>query len=75
MTTLTSAQAKTLQTIRDNGGMMNGYAGQPGFYTKSIDPLAALGLIEKLGTCRCMAHEPCSMKHPEGIKYNVVRIK
>jgi hypothetical protein len=47
---VTAAQTKTLKTIAANGGEMDGYAGQKGFYCASIIPLERLGLLEQLGT-------------------------
>ncbi len=52
---LSPAQIKTLTTIAANGGEMNTYAGQRGFYTHSIKPLARLGLVERVEGC-----EPCA---------------
>jgi hypothetical protein len=46
MTKLSAAQTKTLGTIVANGGEMNGWAGQRGFYCNSIGPLTRMGLVE-----------------------------
>lgn len=47
---VTNAQAKTLRTIAANGGEMDGYAGQTGFYVNSLRPLHRAGFLESLGT-------------------------
>jgi hypothetical protein len=52
MPKLSRAQETTLRTIRANGGEMDGYAGQPGFYVNSLGPLLRQGLLEDLGTTR-----------------------
>jgi hypothetical protein len=49
---LSRAQATTLQTVIDNGGEMNGYSGQKGFYVPSLGNLVKRGLLEDLGTTR-----------------------
>lgn len=53
---LTKAQATTLRTIVANGGEMNGYAGQPGFYCNSKTPLKRLGLVESIECDGCREH-------------------
>jgi hypothetical protein len=80
---LTKAQQTTLNTIARNGGEMNGFAGQKGFYTLSVSVLSRLGLIEELGSCDCRRNEDgkhtvnhtilVGQKHGESF-YNRVRI-
>lgn len=60
---LTNAQTKTLRTIAANGGEMNGWAGQKGFYCLSLAPLVRMGLLEDIGTCDCYRHEACNIEH------------
>jgi len=50
MIKISNAQATTLRTISSNGGEMDGYAGQKGFYCNSVTPLAKKGFLEYLGT-------------------------
>lgn len=47
----TTAQMKTLRTIIANGGEMNGYAGQPGFYCNSLTAMVRKGFLEDVEPC------------------------
>lgn len=51
-TKITNAQRKTLATIIANGGEMNGWAGQKGFYCNSVPVLTRQHLIEPVN-CPC----------------------
>ncbi|WP_144121116.1 hypothetical protein [Catellatospora sichuanensis] len=54
---LSTAQIKTLTAVAANGGVMNGYAGQKGFYCNSTPALVRMGLLQKVDNCAgCDAH-------------------
>lgn len=54
---MSEAQGKTLRTMIARGGEMNGYAGQPGFYCNSVNPLIRMGLLERVDMCEgCRAN-------------------
>lgn len=62
---LTPAQLKTLRTITANGGEMNGYAGQPGFSTRSAQALVSRGLLDEVLPCEsCTKHGPHHCDRP-----------
>lgn len=57
---LSQAQATTLHTMLANGGEMNGYAGQRGFYCNSIPVLVRRGLVERLDMCEACSNRPAA---------------